>query len=548
MINFVFKNSRNFWEKYELIIPLVLFALSLAFTLPGISWGAPDIWHPDEVVLRTIKALNGEWKFSEINFDYPDLPQYTMFWLGRLVLALGNTENEVLIASRVLSAFLAGLTVVLAYIITRRAGGSPPIAGLSGLLLLGVSELAHNGRFAHNDIYITFFVSLAILCLINYSRSNQRGWLYVSFLVVGMAASSKYNGISLVIAPALVYLISQRQVLFNEPLRTLETIFISGVVTFLGYSIGTPKAFFWMTYYFKRMIPALIRTGNYGHQPDSARGITNQYMSFANGAGMLLFTLFAAAFIWACYRAFMEYRLYKTGTRPQSNFIPLFLLSIFALDLPIMISYNYPPRFFLPMMPIFAILSAFFVGDMYALAKRKGNPAYPKLIGAVLTFVIAISFARNISVMLLFMNDARIPAGKFIKTLPAGTSLEHTYYPPTIPEGHFDREHNYPIYFVKSEGEALPTNKRYLFNAGEEGLDDRLTDYLLIDSFTWEKFDNQYTCKTMQVECDFFKQLAAGESAHYKLIADFSYQLPPFVPQLEVAFVNPEIRFYERIP
>ena len=533
-------------ERYEFIIPLTLFALFLAFTLPGISWGAPDIWHPDELIVRVIKALNGEWQFSEINFDYPDLPQYVMFWLGKFVLAMGNTENEVLIASRVLSAVLAGLTVVLTYFITRRAGGNVLIAGLSGLLLLCVSELTHNGRFAHNDIYITFFVALAILCLVNYARSNARGWLYASFFTVGMAASSKYNGISLVVAPALVYLISQREVLFKDRLRTLETIFISGVLTFLGYSIGTPKAFFWMTYYFKRMIPALIHTGNYARQPDSLRGITNQYSSFAYAAGPLLFILFAASLIWVCYRVFIDYRSNKTDIRQRTGYLAIFLVSILALDLPIMISYNYPPRFFLSMMPIFAILAALFAGEMYALAKQRGNPAYPLLIGSLLTVVVALSFARNISVMLLFMNDARLPAREFVKTLPAGTSLEHTYYPPSIPEGHFDREHNYPIHFVKSEGEALPTNKNYVFNAGEAGLNERQTTYLVIDSFTWEKFDNPYTCQTMQVECDFFKQLAAGESEHYKLIADFSYQLPSFLPQLEVSFVNPEIRIYER--
>ena len=51
----------------------------------------------------------------------------------------------------------------------------------------------------------------------------------------------------------------------------------------------------------------------------------------------------------------------------------------------------------------------------------------------------------------------------------------------------------------------------------------------------------------MPVECDFFKQLADGQSEHYKLIAEFSYKLPRFLPQLEVSFVNPEIRVYERI-
>ena len=142
---------QTFIEKHEYIIPLVLFLLFLAVTLPGISWGYPDGWHPDEIVGRSMWALRGEWQFSEINFDYPDLPQYVMFGLGKVVLALGYAEPDIRVAARVLSAVLAGLTIVITYTITRRISGNRWIAALSGVLLLSVSAMTHNGRFAHND-------------------------------------------------------------------------------------------------------------------------------------------------------------------------------------------------------------------------------------------------------------------------------------------------------------------------------------------------------------------------------------------------------------
>jgi hypothetical protein len=199
------------------------------------------------------------------------------------------------------------------------------------------------------------------------------------------------------------------------------------------------------------------------------------------------------------------------------------------------------------LMPFFAILSALFVSDLYAFAKGNASSIHPKLIGVGLSLILVFSLARLISVMLLFMNDARIPAGKFITSLPTGTSIEHTEYPPTIPAEHFDREHNYPIHFLNTPDEVMPTNKNYLYNVGEVGLDERQTRYLVVDEFTADKFDQAYTCEIMPVECNFFKKLAAGQSEHYKLIADFSYELPRFLPQLEVSFVNPEIRVYERI-
>ncbi|HET9590610.1 MAG TPA: phospholipid carrier-dependent glycosyltransferase [Anaerolineales bacterium] len=534
-------------NKYEFVFPLALFILFLAITLPGISWGAPSTWHPDEIVVRSIKALHGEWVFDEINFDYPSLPQYAMFFLGKAVLAFGGGEGEILVASRILSAVLAGLTIALTYFITRRAGGNIYIAGLSGMLLLSVSEMQHNGRFAHNDTYITFFVALTILFLVNYRRSDHRAWLYASFIGVGMAASSKYNAISLVLVPVFLYLFSKRHSLSKRPLRILETLFIGGALTFLGFAAGTPKSLFWMSFYFKRMIPALIRTGNYARQPDSLRGILGQYPNFADGVGLLLFILFSAAFLWGCYKIFQGLYQGKPATRPLADSLLIFILSILALDVPIMLSYNYQTRFFLPMMPLFAVLGALFIEDLYRFARQQERPIYPGLVHAALGLILLFSFARNISVMSLFMNDARIPASEFIKTLPPGTSLEHTLYPPTIPADHFEREHNYPIHFIKIMGGSLPTSTRYVFNAGEAGLDERMTDYLVTDSFTSSRFSDPYICQSMQVECDFFKQLETGRSNRYQLLAEFSYTLPPYLPQTNIAFVNPAIRIYERV-
>lgn len=531
-----------FLEKYEFIIPLILFALFLAFTLPGISWGAPGIWHPDEVVYIAIKALYEGTDFDASNFNHPHLPIYAMLGLGKTLVALGQTDKEVLIGARVLSAGLAGLTIVLAYLIPRRMGKNIYVSALSGLLLLSVSEMSHNGRFAHNDTFVTFFCALTIFLLVQYLNKDHKGWLYAAFFASGMAVSSKYIAITLAIVPAILYLWTKRESFFKRTLEIFEMLFIGCTLTYLGYAVGTPKALTWMAYYFKRLIPALIYNSNYGVQPDSVRGILGQYPIFLDGVGIPLFLLFITAFMWGSYKVLSAYRAKSLNVELRRA---LLLFSILVIDLPIMASYNYPIRFFLPLMPFFAILSALFISDVYALAKQ--NSMYQKLIGASLTLILVFSLARLISVMLLFMNDARIPATRFVASLPVGASLEHTEYPPAIPENRFEREHNYPIFFKNTPDEPLLTSKNYVYNAGEVGLDDRQTKYLVVDSFTSDKFNDPYTCEIMQVECDFFERLGTGQSDHYKLIADFSYTLPPFLPQLEITFVNPEIRVYERI-
>ena len=539
----VFSRASYFLLKYEFFFPLILFIIFLSVTLPGISWGAPSIWHPDEIVYIAIHALQGQTEFDSSNFNHPHLPIYMMLGLGKILIALGQTEKEVLIAARILSAVMVGLTIVLSYVIPRRMGYNAVVAGLSGLLLLSVSVMSQYGRFAHNDTYVTFFTTLTIFFLIQYKTSDHRGWLYAAFFASGLAISSKYSAISLAIVPGVLYLWTMRNVLLKHTLRVLETLFIGGALTYLGYAAGTPKALLWMAFYFKRLIPALIYNANYGREPGSIKGIIGQYAVFADGIGMPMFLLFIAAFLWGSFKVLQAYRAKSNAETHRA----ILLFSIFIIDLPIMQSYNYPIRFFLPLIPLFAILSALFINDLYGLARQNVNPLYARLVAWGLTIIIVLSFARVISVMFLFLNDSRIPASTFIATLPVGTSLEHTFYAPTIPSEHFEREHNYPIYFIKTIDGAVPTSRKYVFNAGEPGLDDRMTDYLVIDSFTSNKFNSPYTCEIMKIECDFFKQLETGQSNHYRLVAEFSYTLPPYLPQMNIDFVNPEIRIYERI-
>ncbi|NWG33392.1 MAG: phospholipid carrier-dependent glycosyltransferase [Chloroflexi bacterium] len=539
--------TKSFIQTREFLLPLGLFLLFLAFTLPGIAWGAPSVWHPDEIVVRSINAVIGDYKFSEINFDYPDLPQYAMYWLGKVVLALGYETREMLVAARLLSAVLAGLTVVLTYIIARRIGGSITVAGSSGLFLICVSEMSHNGRFAHNDTYLLFFVTLSVLCLLEYVLRGNRLWLYAPFLTLGMAASSKYIGGSLILAPLTVYLLEQRKRLRTDWLSSAETLFISVALAFLGFALGTPKALTWMAYYFKRLFSTLQWQVNYGYQADSVRGFIGQYRVMAEGLGLALILLFGAGLMWAVWRVVQAWRGGEVARTPQMKSFAVLLLAILALDLPMTISYNYQLRYFLTLMPFLAILTAFFLADLHARAKATGKSFLPLAVNLTVAGIVLYSLARLLSLTLLVMNDARIPASAFMDTLPPGRSLEHTYYPPTYDGERFEREYNYPIYFVRGE-EPLPTDKRFEYNAGETGLVDRQTDYFVVDSFTSDKFNDPHYCETMPAECAFFKQLETGRTAHYQLLKEFKYTLPPWLPQIRFEFINPAIRIYERIP
>lgn len=534
----------SFLAGHEYLIPLFAFFGFLALTLPGLSWGAPAIWHPDEVALRAIKALHGDWGYYEVNFNQPFLPQNAMYLLGRLVQAFGGTDAALLVSARLISALLLGLTVALAYPIARRLGAGIPAAALASLLLLASSEVMHNGHFAHTDAYVAFFSTLTVFLLLQYQAVGSRGWLYAAFLGAGLALSSKYNSLLLGLAPPLVFILKNRADLPRRSLAFIEPLFIGVVLYILGFGIGTPRFLAWPAFFLKRTVPAIIFSGNYGFRPGAQRGIIRQYSFLEQALGPLLFVLALTAVIWALYRYFRSLRSGASAASP----LGILLLCLLLLDLPLILNYNLAVRFLLPLLPVLAVLSALLIEELFARARLAPTPAYTRLLGLGLGVVLLFSLARTVSLMLLFLNDARFAATEYLKTLPSGSSLEETFYPPSIPAGKFAREHNYPLYFLKGPADSAPTDKPYDFNAGESGLLERGTAYLLVDSFTASRFDDPYTCGLMRLECDFFKGLATGESDHYRLLADFHYSLPWFLPQVSADFVNPGIRIYERKP
>jgi hypothetical protein len=72
-------------------------------------------------------------------------------------------------------------------------------------------------------------------------------------------------------------------------------------------------------------------------------------------------------------------------------------------------------------------------------------------------------------------------------------------------------------------------------------------DILVVDTLTYARFSDPYICDTNPVECDFFAKLLAGETS-FKLVKDFKYSLPRWLPQVTVYAVNPEVRIYEYSP
>jgi len=536
----------KFLVKYEKIIPFVLFVLFVLITVPGIEWGAPALWHPDEIVWRVIKALNGEMIFDETepDFNHPSLPKHVMYGVGWLAREFGGNDAQVLVSMRLISVILGGLTVVLVYFLAKALSENIYIRLLASFFTLSNMILAHNARFAHNDLYLLFFITLSLFSLVKYRLSGNRLWLYLAFFSVGCGASSKYTGASYAVVVVLVFLMENWGTLFKNKLQNIETFTIGVGLAILGYGIGTPKFLLWMSFYLKRMVPAALRQSVYGRTPDSIAGWVAQWKVFEEGVGAAFYYLFLISLIWYGIQLVRRIAQKSVITDNKNKGISVILLSVLIFDIPFLVAYHFQTRFFLPFVPMFSVLSGLLIEDLLDYVRKKNYKYAVSVIWGASVLIILLSFISIVSIILLFKHDARIPAGEFLKTLKPGTNIEYTLYPPQIPENYFSGARNYPIYFTKYPGDEVPTNKPYQYNLGEAGLYERDADYFVIDSFTYGRFSNDYNCESNPVECDFFKKLLAGET-NLRLLGDFEYSLPPYLPQLDLAFVNPTIKVYQ---
>lgn len=540
----------SFFSRYEFLLPIFIFILFLAVSLPGVDWGAPALWNPDELVWRVDMALGGHLQFdvTEPDFNYPSLPKQVMYLIGSVTYGLGRSSYAFIVAARSFSGILGALVGVLVFLIARAIGANKRTSMLAGVLYVVSGVVAANARFAHNDLYLQFFTALCLYFTIRFQTSQKLGWLFAAFLTVGMAASSKYTGVSMVLLPLGVYVFMNWETVRREWLRSLAILFVGGLLVIFGYGIGTPRLFIAPMDYLSKAIPAALRFSQYGFNSGTPIGLYGQWEIFREAVGIFEYYLFLCAFIWFVIRLILHRLGRVTMDRFMLAGILILVTNVILFDLPFLISINYIARHFIPFVPLFAILAAFFVDEILRFAADRKLVFARTVFTSLIAVGVVYSSLRLVSVALLFMNDARIPATDYIAAIRGyGKSLEYTLYPPNIEKKHFTRAHNYPIYFVKYADDNVPTGGQIKYNQGEQGLLERDTDYLVIDSYTYDRFYTSSVCEINPVECDFFTRLIAGEVKSFQLLQSFTYDLPPYLPQVSISSVNPDVLIFERV-
>ncbi|NQV31349.1 MAG: lipid-A-disaccharide synthase N-terminal domain-containing protein [Phycisphaeraceae bacterium] len=186
----------------------LLMVLVLAIVVPLINLGHPKLGSPHEarvVVTGHNMAESGDYVAPRFNGDYrlqkPPLPYWT---IAALVNLVGHPIDEGLFR---LPSAIMGMACVLLTLLIARQLFDRKLALIAAMIQALSIKFIIEARLARVDIYLTFWVSIALLLLaIIFFGQKRRDWLWLLFgVAMGMGFLAKWVNILMFVLPPLIY-------------------------------------------------------------------------------------------------------------------------------------------------------------------------------------------------------------------------------------------------------------------------------------------------------------------------------------------------------
>ena len=237
---------------------MAIVGLALASRLWGITFGLPnEAARPDERHLIGYTLAMGGNHLNPAFFNYPSLYLYLLlgsygayFALGRLTGHFGSmsdlvaeyalSPSNLYLIDRVLVALLGTATVYLIFAIGERRISRR--TGLFAAFFLSVAYLhVRESHFGTVDVPLTFWVTLATLIILRADSVRTPKLFALAGFTVGLAISTKYNAIALLVPLGLMHLRGSANPTEPPPSMARMTAFLlSFAAVGLGFVVGTP--------------------------------------------------------------------------------------------------------------------------------------------------------------------------------------------------------------------------------------------------------------------------------------------------------------------
>ena len=435
-----------------------LVALALGMRLYGIDWGLPQVYEE----AYPFKKAWPMWGWGpdarlDLNphfFNYPSLFFYVQ-WLGQgllyLLLRIGGVVHSVLdyralyvldktpfyIMGRTLTVLFACGTVWVTWHMTRRLHGGF-VAALAGFLVAVNAFHVAKSQVIEVDVPLTFFVMLTLAFALRILAAPRRRDYLFAGLCGGLATSTKYSGLFLVLPLLAAHLLALRQAerrarpatttrsrpargttarptmqAYLAPPALMMAVFVAALFLTSPYILLDFRSF-WVGFNYERQH---MQIGHFGL--DQSPAIVYYLRVLATSLlGWPLAIVATVALVW-----FMAVRRVAWA----------WVLCIFPVVYVAVISSfkMKADRYVLPLVPIACILASILVAaGIRALRRARPRLGAPAAVAAVLLLAVPafVGYARGLGRL---RDDTRTLARQWLEThVPAGAFVVSEAYGP----------------------------------------------------------------------------------------------------------------------
>ena len=578
MLRLMARQEPDTWKARFLenrFLPAIL-VLSLTLNLWGIRWGAPQFWHPDEVIRRSISMVS-ERTLNPHHFAYGGL-HYTLVAAGAIIPvavydsifdpkpsrlntpAHAQWEERHLVRiiqvarsiSAVMSTLIVGITFIIGAVLFDRRVGY--LAALFLAVSMSFVAIAH---FATVDAPANLWYWLSCLSALFIWKRGDRIWYILAAITAGLAIATKIDR-AVILLPLLLSALLRR-----EGLRFWKLLTCAALVAF-SFLLGNPA----LIVNFFEFLDGFTRELFFNLLLDQA-GPTSYarmrgYMN--SGLGPPLFAAALAGFAYALYDL-------ARGIHPPGRIV--WLLATFV---PYMLVFLSKPLINIWYIPVLFPPLTIFAAHGCVEAMTRVSRRYAPLVRSGVAAIAVYSLLNALALILQFSNDSRYQAGEWIgRHVPAKATVEglRRAQAPLISEDRYHLIESLPD--KESHDADIRTVRRLESNRPYQRIRQGILD---LEKWAGRRLgfpvrDEPYTAWFNRVAAQ-YEQLPDGASrvvgihtrrpdyivilkhrqrntfaalrspnSGYRLVATFRY-LNPFGVQPSFPFVNPSLYMFQR--
>ena len=472
----------------------VVFIFALWIRISTVSFGLPDIYHPDEArKLNIMRSMILSGNLDPDYFRHPSFMIYSGALVGKIFSVLNNvagpTLTELAPLARSVSAVFGALTIFVMYLIGSLLFGR--IAGFITAVTIAICPLhVVCSRYVKEDVCMMFFLLLTLLFALKviYQKNSSVWLITVGGFITGIAASIKYTGIlasPFLIAPTLVFLLAKFsfQVPFVSALvadaqklpiqqKNLKQILIATVCGLLLIPVG----FLLITPY------SVINTDRF------IKDFLFESHHMANGHSAVIT---AVDYFWSFHLHTSVFRAFGFGAtwiailglgilcarKNIAALVPLLGVLLFYLPAEWVNAKPFPQaeRYILPALPFLALSVGYFLQMFFTQARTK---VILPLAAAICILLPPALF--SISNQQEMMHDTRQESKEWVeKNIPHGTKIvtDWFFYGPPLSTT------DYVISELKT-----PENAEILRSISVKTLQDTGAKYFITSSFFYDRY------------------------------------------------------------